>query len=203
MGGRTTAGRATSINSGGWTGIYQKFIASWNTQDELKEEIEQENNQLFENLRYLERYYDGIWVFCVAARDLNLSPRDIPLRESLQKKEDELCSNDMLLKYLYAAIGALRALASIAKKADGYIRSQSGKLIGERWMKGEQIIQLTVLLNQVKSISKNVKDDFVAEVKTSPGGALGTTETGPQVWGGYVSARRQSLRKAGGIEHLE
>jgi hypothetical protein len=110
---------------------------------------------------------------------------------------DELCSNDTLQSYLHAAIGALRALASVAKETETYISSVSG---GSSKLSDEESGVLKLLLKEVKSISKHVKDDFFAEVNPSPG-RVGAHRA--KVWDsydGYASARRESLGAAGGIE---
>jgi len=204
MAGKTTAGRSTSVDSVPWTGAYQKYMAVFDKPvskpfalNELNGEIRRENDQLSKDLKYLEGYYDKIAVFLLVAHSVKQDPHNMEVRQSLAKDEDELCSNDMLLAYLHAAIGALRACASIAKKADEYISSLSSS---SSTLSSQEIGGLKALLNEVKSISKNVKEDFVAEVQTSPGGALGT---GIKAWDGYVSKRHQSLRAAGGVDHLE
>jgi hypothetical protein len=163
--GKTTAGRLTSVNSPRWTNVYQNYIAFYNRPApkpfalyKLTEEIKEENAQLCKDLEYLEGYYGWIQHFLdVAWAAETLSPNDATAQnaaaQELQKTEANLCSKDTLLTYLHAAIGALRALASIAKETQTYIggSSSSSKL------SGEESELLTALLDEVKSISKNVK----------------------------------------------
>ena len=160
---------------------------------QLNGKISNENDQLYTDLKYLDGYYDKIQVFFMVADTAKQNPNDVEVWRGLRKMEDELCSDDTLLTYLHAAIGALRALASVAKETETYISSVSG---GSSKLSDEESGVLKLLLKEVKSISKHVKDDFFAEVNPSPG------QFGKNVKYWDVSARRQSLRAAG-IEAAE
>ena len=185
------------IYSSAWQSIYTKYMAVQDKSTpkpfalaQLNNEIREEDDQLYTNLKYLEEYYSKIQVFFMVAHTARQQPHDMDVQQTVAKAEDELSSRDTLDTYLYATIGALRALASIAKEIRTYIMSissRSSSSSSSSMPSDEEIGLLTALLNEVKSISKNVRADFFAEVKAPPVPGPANVDC----WNDYFSTRRE------------
>jgi hypothetical protein len=186
--GKTTSGQSTSDNWHDWVGIYNKVFNMYNNKTGAKpydltqlykQVTDKQPDPVAEALDSLEKYYRRIETFLADARSGTTD------REDLADEVDELCSPLMLDGYPKTVNLVLRALASIAEKANAYISSSSSS---SSKLSSEESGVLKDVLTTIKSISENVKRDFVAEIRGD--------------WDAYVFARRRSLRAIGGIQDM-
>ena len=199
--GNTTKGDRTKTHPARWTDVYRKYTAVHDRPEpkpfklnEINQEIKDQSTQLNVDLKFISDYYNEIGLYQLLAHSY-LNERDTQklayLKQQLNQIEDNMCSTERLYGYFHAQLGAMRALSDIAKQIDAYLQP-IGKISSASSSSDpstEQMKVLAELLREVKAIAQDARSDFVAEVGTTPVGAIA-------IWQSYINERRKSLRAA-------
>jgi hypothetical protein len=134
-----------------WTDTHRKYVMFARGQPHaLAEELEQDLESLEEE------YYTVVRRYLNVARMSKARPEDATLKQELKATEEKLCSEDMRRSYYSAAVAALNCLASVAEAVSTYIKGSGPS--------GEQSQPIKDLLNELKSISDELKKDLEAYV---------------------------------------
>ena len=199
--GNTTKGDRTKTHPVRWADMYRRYAAVHDKPEpkpfklnELNQEIKEQNVQLNIDLKFISDYYNEIGVYQLLAHSYTYerdTQKQADLKQQLNQMEDSLCGSDRLHSYFHAQLGAMRALSDIAKQIDGYLQSinRVGNSSSSADPSDAQMQVLAELLREVKAIAQDARSDFVAEVGTTPVGAVA-------IWQSYIDDRRKSLRAA-------